>query len=267
MKNPLVELKAIKTKLRSPPLERTLAALSFTPILRIAESSGAGIADFQEMLRSLYPLLELEHETQLHVQMDEGSPPLPELRRLPVWRLSDLKREWRISLTSDSVALEVYGNYDGRDDFVARLLYVANAVEKSFRPAQMTRMGFRYLNVFDGEKMAHLSDFVRPELVAFGDTPYFEHLHHSTSIAQFQVPEGTLLLKHGILAPGMIHEFMSQPIEERCWFLDVDVSCTNAADFVQEAVRERANALTKRTGTLFNWAVTSAFMEAYDANQ
>ena len=46
-----VDTKPISVKLRAPSLERVLSAVNFSPVMKIADSSGSGVAEFQDRIR------------------------------------------------------------------------------------------------------------------------------------------------------------------------------------------------------------------------
>lgn len=266
MDNPLLETAPVQIKLTSAPLERVLAAIAFSPVLRIGDESGAGIADFQEEVRARYPALAFEQEHAVQVQLGPDGSVTPSLSKKPVWRLFDKERAWRVSLTPESIALETERDYRNRDDFVERLSFLTQAVARAFEPAEITRVGFRYLNVFGPSKLAGLTDFVRSEFFGFGAEPYLGQLQHSTSTAIFTVPEGTLAVKHGILAKGMMHEFMSKPVPDRRWYLDLDAWSDLSMPFDDHSLTKTASALTGRICAFFRWAMTNQFMDTYRAS-
>src|SRR4051794_13728758 len=97
------------------PLVRVLAQVRFPGILKIDDKSS--IVPFQEEIRGTYPLFQQEASQQLHVEV---GPSGPAVRHDVgnIWRFTDAEHGWRVSLTTDSVALET-SRYSNREDFIA----------------------------------------------------------------------------------------------------------------------------------------------------
>src|ERR1043166_866799 len=127
-------------------LHRARVVAHFSPVMRIADESGAGIADFQEAVRDVYPNIELEYEQVIQFEVGpEGI--TPKHQRLPVWRLTDVENAWRVSLTRQSIALEVPGpSYTNWQNFADRIHDLVEKVGVHFTPAQVHRIGVRYIN-------------------------------------------------------------------------------------------------------------------------
>ena len=251
MANPYIDAPPAGFRLRAAPLERVLAAIAFPTILKIGDPSGVGASDFQEKIRKEYPHLKSEQESALQIQAAPNGAMQTAVVQRPVWRFYDQERHWRATLTADSIALETQRHYTVRDDFLARLERL------------VTRLGFRYLNVFGPEKFAKLESYVRPDFLTLASQPSLQHLQFSTSVANFVVPEGTLIVKHGILEAGMQHEFMDGPVPDRRWFLDLDVWTDAAIPFETVAIKEQSIGLTGRICSFFSWAMTPVFMDDY----
>ena len=164
----------------------------------------------------------------------------------PVWRFGDKTGEWTVSLASDSIAIDT-GNYQGRPDFVKRMSTVLEAVFEEFKPAQAVRTGCRFLNVIDDKRLLDLDKYVRPELLGFSGKFGREEFAFSDCRSQFDVKEGTLMLRWGGLAPNFVHDpqFMV-PRPNRSWFLDIDCYNLEPIDFCAVKLTERCRVLNER---------------------
>lgn len=263
MHNPLNDA-APPLALREPPLERVLAAVAFSPILKIGDSSGEGIADFQELVRDRYPQLLFETEDNVQLQIgDSGELGSSQVVKDPVWRLFDAKGHWRVSLSRQTLAVETVRHYETRDDFVDRLMHLVGALNQALHPGQWTRIGFRYLNVFGPKKMKRIDQYIRAELNAFSREPFKDLVRHYSSQAAFSIPEGELLIKYGLLAPGMMHEFMLQPTDRQRWFLDIDAFSDLKGTFKKTEFEDKARALTGRACSFFAWSMTKEFTDDF----
>ncbi len=263
MANPLIDPPPADFRLRAAPLERVLAAIAFPPILKIGDPSGQGVSDFQDRIRDTYPFLEAEQENALQLQAGPDGSLQSAVIQKPIWRFYDAKRQWRVTLAQGSVALETQRDYTIRSDYLGLLATIIKVVAEVYRPAAVTRLGFRYLNVFGPKKFSRLADYVRPDLLGLPIDPYVQHLQFSTNVATFSVPEGTLVVKHGILDAGMQHEFMEAAVPDRRWFLDLDAWNEVSIPFEHADIEQQAIALTDRICSFFSWAMTPAFMEDF----
>lgn len=264
MTNPMLEMSPIDVKLTAPPLERVLAAVAFSPVLKINDPTGAGVAPFQDLVRSLYPEVVLEHDHGIQLETDaEGKMVPPALVETPVWRFFSANKDWRVSLTSQSISLETITGYQGRSDLLERFLFICQAVSEAYQPQALKRVGFRYFNVFGKDKLSRISEFVRPQVLGFCTAQFEGELTYSTAQEVFQVPEGILVMRHGILGVGMVHEFREQPAHEKKWVLDLDAWTEQDSTFERDHLLKEALALTDRLCKTFRWVVTPEFMEAY----
>lgn len=268
MTNPLVDMPRVLAKLRDNPLERVLATVSFPSVLKIIEPSGAGIAAFQEEVRATYPHLVFEQQSAVRIQMGaEAGEIQTTVENTPVWRFFDThERVWRVSLTAQAISLETISGYAGREDLVDRLLVLTDALLRTLKPAEISRVGYRYLNIFGSDKLAGLSRFVRPELRAFCDEPFAERLCMSANQTWFKALDGALMIKHGMLEAGMRHEFLDEPVTSRKWYLDLDSWSDDASPFEASLIRTRSEQLTARICAFFDWAVTEEFINEYRAD-
>lgn len=251
--------------LRASPLRRVIGAVVFTPILKINDPSGTGIAPFQDAMRTRYPELQLEHEHTVSFEANEaGQVEQPTLISSPVWRLLDIERNWRLSVTAGSLAIETQRGYIGRDDLIARFLEAFEALVAAYSPVSTRRVGFRFFNMLTKANLAQVEHFVQPELIGFGNRAFGEVFASSLSQTVFAMPEGNLVVKSGFLQPGMVSDFMIEPAEERSWFLDIDASkAFPTPDEQDRTIEDISIGLTDRICTFFRWAMTEDFVQEY----
>jgi len=261
MTNPMLAMPPLEKKLRESPLERVLAAVAFSPVLKINDASGAGVAPFQDQVRSVYPEVVLEHDEGVQFEADgDGKMLPPKFVDTPVWRLYDSRRAWQLSLTAQSVSLESLSDYRGRDDLVERLLFVCEALFGAYAPSEVTKVGFRYFNVFASKKLGRLHELVKPEALGFGAPGLSRNLLFSQSLGLYKTDEGMLAIKSGILGIGMVHEFRLEPATEKSWILDLDAWRDLEIAFDRGSLISYSRALTDRICSTFRWIVTDEFI-------
>lgn len=251
--------------LRDAPLERVIAQVRFPPILSIHKTDG--VADFQEALRADYP-----HLHRNDVRNIEIGPGLePNISEAVVWRLADRPEpaEWRVSLGKDFVALET-SRYRSHDEFVGRFATVLASVETCFEPAEVQRLGLRYIDRLKGEAVRRISELVQPGVLGIlrpeGGPPdaLREATTHLMTQAQFVAEEGTIQGRWGNLPANATYDPDAlQAIGEPCWVLDLDMFSLQALPFQSDALVGKTEAFAKRTYSVFRLMVTEEFLRFY----
>jgi uncharacterized protein (TIGR04255 family) len=235
-------------------LERALVVVRFTPVLKISEESGRGIADFQEEVRASYPLVDLEHEAIMRVEIrDEGTLETSQERH-PVWRLMDIDKLWRVSLSPRSVALEVNGTgYTNWSDFAKRMSALVTAVGTHFEPSHCQYAGVRYVNaapIKDDDDPRHecVSELV--SITGNGD------LELADLLWRFAADEGHVMLRSGVMSAGLTYDpQVFEPRDSRSWYLDIDVASSETFEFDVARIHDNIYAQVRRLHAIYIWSV------------
>lgn len=235
-------------------LERALVVVRFTPVLKIGEESGTGIASFQESIRQLYPLVELEKEALMRFELRPDGSIGSAQEEQPVWRISDIDKAWRVSLTPRSIALETDGtNYKDWPDFAKRISALVEATATHFEPTHRQYIGVRYINAapVDGSDDPRLD--CAQELVSITGN---EDLEMADLLWRFAVDEGHLILRSGVMPQGGSYDpnvFM--PRENPNWYLDIDVGNTDTSQFDADQINSSILAQVRRLHSVYIWAM------------
>ncbi len=242
------------------PLVRVIAQLRFPVVAALAKLDAVG--PFQEAIRDRYPILRSEQPTAfvvgpqgIQIQAGAGN----------IWRFHDKNDKWRVSLTTEFVALESFG-YVSRDDFVSRLQEVLNSLDKCVKPAVYDRLGIRYVNRLSGPALDDLARLVQPEVLGVGATKFSANLVHTMCESSFRLNSDRLNARWGLLPPGAtVDPGAIEPLKELSWILDMDAFTTTQEDFSVDAVTARARSFSSRIYALFRWAVTDEFLARFGA--
>lgn len=179
-----------------------------------------------------------------------------------VWRFLAQDGSWRVTLSAEVIALETQIAYVNRDDFLRRLTEVLDIFVGEFEPADCSRVGIRYLNVLDATDLNSVKGFVRQGLRSLSDTEIAEHITTSAHAITFDVPEGTLLTRWGVLPPNMVHDLnVMSPSETRRWYLYLDCFSEAPLPFGGDRLLEQSRRMTERIYSFFLWAMTPEFIE------
>jgi len=241
------------------PLVRTLAQISFNPVLVLRSEDT--IAPFQEKIRGTYPKLAKE---QLNM------PPLfageSEGRVEVIWRFFCPTSDWRVSVSSTFVALETV-RYASRADLLKRVRVVLDALKSSIGALHVTRIGVRYVDQVRRPEYERISEMIREEVLGIYNSNVLGSMNHSVTETLFDTAEGGLIARWGHLPAFGTHDpHVMTPIDSESWFLDIDAYSNfgdSPSEMDSDGICGAAEALTKRAYTLFRWAVTENFLETY----
>ena len=256
--DPLVAPLPDELPLADAPLVRVIAQVRFPDILSIERRDF--VAPFQEALRADYPALRQER-----VQNASFGPDGVSASASPVvWRFTDESGAWRVSLSIGFLSLETV-RYESRTNLLARLRTLLKALQEHLSPRLVDRIGVRYIDRIVGEAVDEVSELVRPELLGVLGTAMGERAGHSLTESAFRLPDGAALLaRWGSVPPNATADPNAiEPVPERSWILDLDVSTTERSSFDVDAVVATAERFAERAYTVFRWAVTDAFLRRY----
>jgi uncharacterized protein (TIGR04255 family) len=254
--DPLVAPLPAEVPLKDPPLVRVIAQLRFPEILSVEQRDF--VAPFQEAIRPTYSVLRQE-QTQGILFGPGGVAPKPQI----AWRFSDAAEHWRVSLTTEFLALETT-KYASRSDFFDRLKSLAEALDEHIEPGQLDRLGVRYIDRITGDAVDDIAKLVRPEVRGISGTIAAEHAAHALSESMFELPDARVLARWGCLPPGAtVDPAAIEPAKEKSWILDLDMFSAAPMPFVVDRVVAEAQRYAERIYTIFRWVVTDDFLLRY----
>ena len=245
------------------PLERVIAQIQFPVILKIEDKSAVSI--FQEAIRRDYPILrELQSQT-VQIQMGPNAPfALPSVSR--IWQFSDAAGAWKVALARDVLTIDT-ASYRSRADLIARWGMAINALKESFGPDLVDRIGMRYIDRITGIQFKNFESLLNPKLLGSTVAALKSHLKYSLSEATFEVDEGEMLLRWGVMPPQMSPDASAiLPLQQESFVLDIDVWSTQQRQFDTKALSLAFQKLAERAYTVFRFAVTDKFLQAYESD-
>ena len=245
--------------LPSAPLVSVLCQVRFAEIVSIQQKSF--IAGFQECARSDYPLLLDEKVRTLDV--NDGRSTTSEDS---VWRFFNEARTWRLTLTSNFLALETR-KYVSRVDFIERLEKIVKGAIDTVKPTHVTRIGVRYIDRVALNEGITLHGMLREEMMGITGLLNRENVLHSISEVVCRVKEGQMMTRWGVLPERGTHDAeVMPPISSPSWFLDLDTFVDHQlapVRFEADMIRTTALELATRSYCFFRWAVTNKFLKTF----
>jgi uncharacterized protein (TIGR04255 family) len=244
--------------LPNAPLVKVLAQIRFEKILTIQDESS--IAPFQDSIREMYPVFRTER-TRTLINAAAGIPNV--IEHPTVWKFSDIHETWKISLTSDFIAIETSA-YSSRDAFLARFENVIVAFSRTLKPGVITRIGIRYIDRLTGDALAIIPEIVRHELVGLLAGSNVSQLETTASEALFSLGNDQLFARWALLPPrSTIDPNVLEPIDRQSWILDIDSSHSVRQAWDQDILKNKLKELSCTSYNFFRWAVTPAFLKFY----
>ena len=258
LKDPFTDPPPVEVPLANAPLVRVIAQLRFPLVASIEQRDF--VAPFQEAIRASYPILRQEQTQQLLF----GANIAPSIRSAgTAWRFGSEDGYWRVSLTSDFLALETT-KYKSRSDFLERLQVVVAALAARVDPKLLDRLGIRYIDRISGDALAEIGKLVRPEVRGLAGTPAANAVSHSITETVFAKDDVQALVRWGQLPPHVtVDPAAIEPSDAPSWILDLDMFSAKSVPFSVEGVITDARRYMERLYTFFRWAVTPEFLKHF----
>jgi uncharacterized protein (TIGR04255 family) len=258
IKDPFTDAAPLEVPLANAPLVRVIAQVRFPLVAAIGQ--GDFIAPFQEAIRSSYPIL---RQDQTHELLFGANIAAPVRQMSTAWRFNSEDGQWRVSLTSDFLALETT-KYTSRSDFLERLEKVVTALAVRIDPKLMDRLGIRYIDRISGDALAEIAKLVRPEVRGLSGTPAEASVTHSITETVFTRDDAQVLVRWGRLPPKVtVDPAAIAPSDVASWILDLDMFSRSSVPFSVERVITDARQYMERLYTFFRWAVTDDFLRHF----
>lgn len=248
--------------LKDAPLVKVLAQIRFPVIAKI--DNPEGIQDFQERLRTRYPVTRQEP----NFTMVLGSAgPVQSATQGVLWRMSEVDGPWTVVLARDFVAVET-SRYSSRDEFLSRWREVLDALESlDPAPAVYDRLGVRYVDRLVGDAyIEDLPKLVRTEILGPTNLDRSDDAELVASVSQSIFRLNAMQVKaswgivpiNSVIVPGI------ETVPERSWLLDVDAfSELQGQPFSVERVVEETRRGSEHAYAFFRWAVLDEFLRRF----
>jgi uncharacterized protein (TIGR04255 family) len=252
----------VERSLTHAPLERVVAQVRFPTILKIEDR--VAVSNFQEKIRVAYPVLNELQNQIMRIEMGANAPiTIPTVNR--VWQFADAEGVWKISLAHDAMTIET-SVYQSRRDLLSRWVVLLDALERTFQPTLVERIGARYVDRIVGKEFDVFPVLMSADLVSKTLTMLKNNLKFSISETLFDTEEGELMLRWGVLPPNMSPDPSAiRPLPGHSFLLDIDVWSSSRRAFGTAALSAAFRKLTERAYSVFRFAVTDEFLKAYGA--
>lgn len=183
-----------------------------------------------------------------------------------VYQWSTPDRATSVTLTNSFVTLATK-RYEGYDAFGTRLRDVLTALEALNIPL-VDRVGVRYVNrIVDPSKIEAIADLVRPEILGHQALPAATSevtLIQALTQSLFQVGDGHLQARSGVLPPGETLDPAIDPLGTSSWLLDIDSFRQGENLFDVEGVLAQAGKLSDAAYDFFKLVILQGFLDSFE---
>lgn len=248
--------------LRKNQLAEVICQFRFPQILMIDTTPPA---QFQEMVRNLFPQYSLRKEAQTpKIINTNGTLQIETPPSITNYQLSSADNCWRINLTSSFISLSC-NRYTCWEEFAKRFDKILTAFIKTYSPAYFTRVGLRYMN-FISRKDLELAEIPYSELIEacylgpLAENDVQEHtVTRCTVDTQIQLPGGCTAKIHA--GPGMVKRNGISEQEARFIF-DQDLFLSGNIPIHTSA--GALNTLHRQAYSVFRGAIKDALFQAME---
>ena len=240
------------------PLQQVICQLQFPEILKIASELPS---NFQDRIRPQYPYYE-EEKVQLPGEISRvveqlsniGSLKIPEG---PNHKFTSEDKKKHVNLTQSFIAL-THNDYKSWENFSEEMNLVAKALDEEYKPNFYTRIGLRYIDIIEREKIGlggiAWSKLLNSALIGLlGDTTLQTDLTRINSEAEFDIEtEGIskVRLRHGLIYRNNQEQYL----------IDTDCYTEERSEF--DAIPSILNSFNRTAGNLFRWTLTPKLKDA-----
>lgn len=237
------------------PLVRVLCQVRWPKLTkfdaaRVADSLAQAIGDD-------YPFSDQQQEMQITIdQAGVHQQPGGVIRRF----LSH-DRAWTVTLSEMFLALDTT-EYQGHDDFIARLGVVMDALLVAAPIPSLARVGYRYTNRLDNEAdLERLKTLFKPSILGWLEQGDSSTVIQTVSETLLKQGEHYLMVRSALLGPGAVLDPTLPPVQTRSWLVDIDSFVESAQE--PDMARGLARDLSARASGHFRTLITPEFLERF----
>jgi uncharacterized protein (TIGR04255 family) len=247
-------------------LAQVLCQVRFSPILRLRQDEA--IIPFQEAIRAEYPrYLKAEGMGILITPAGVQSQPSGS----PIHRFQDVHGRYTVALSDSFVALES-SDYADVDDFAERLTGIGLIVQSEFEPAEISRVGLRFINELrlpTSNPKAEIVAAVTPILLgAAGTSEFLEAMLSVQQALHLAITDGQMLVRHGFhpnggttvdSLGGQVNPPPQNDLAQPFYLLDLDAYLDGSSPYTVERIEDLLRSFNEDIRSFFAWAINEEY--------
>jgi uncharacterized protein (TIGR04255 family) len=255
---------APRFQLDSHQLAQVLCQIRFSPVLRIRQDDA--VIAFQEAIRHTYPRYAKQQGMAL-VVTPEGVQ--QQAAAAAQHRFDDSEGIFTAILSPDFVALET-NQYTDVDDFVGRVVALAEAVAEHYEPDEIQRVGLRFINelrLTAPDPKDEMREAITPALLgAVGSDELVEVVAGAQQILELVGDDNRMLVRHGLHPQGgtTVDQpvLQNQPRPEQAqpfYLLDIDAYNERSIRYSVEGIEATLREFNEDVRSFFAWGVDEGY--------
>jgi uncharacterized protein (TIGR04255 family) len=251
-------------RLENDQLAQVLCQIRFSPVLRINQDDA--VIDFQEAIRRTYPrYAKQQGMSVLITPQGVQQQPVPVAQH----RFDDSDGVFTAILTTDFVALET-NQYTDVNDFVGRVVALAKAVEDHYAPAEIHRVGLRFINelrLTSPDAKSEMRDAITPTLLgATGTDELIDVVVGAQQILELAGDDTRMLVRHGLNAQGgttveqlVLQNQPNPDLAHPFYLLDIDAFAERNVRYSVEGIEATLREFNDYGRSFFAWSVREEY--------
>ncbi len=233
----------------------------FPEIMRISEERPV---KFQDILRKEgYP--ELASDIDMPILASNVPKELEELvSTTKVFHFFSEKKDWKVSLAKNFIALTCSGNYRNYADFRERLEKVLRLFSEIYEPSYFTRLGLRYRDIanktflprVEQEVEVFVPEHIFPELT----TPIARNIDILQKVSLFRDGDVKANVAHALaeVSGNFGHKHLAN---EKSYIIDVDCYSESNTKEIED-VLTKCDIFRNHCWNIFQWSITDSLRGA-----
>jgi uncharacterized protein (TIGR04255 family) len=247
-------------RLENHQLAQVLCQIRFSAVLRIGQDDA--VIAFQEAIRQTYPRYAKQQAMAMLI-----TPQGVQQQQAPAaqHRFDDSEGIFTAILAPDFVALET-SQYADIDDFVARVVALASTVQEHYAPAEIQRVGLRFINelrLSDPDPKTEMRNAISPVLLgAAGAEDLIDAVAGAHQVLELAGGNSRMLVRHGLHLQGgtTVDQIgQPQPSDPRqtlpFYLMDIDAFAERSVRYSLDGIEATLREFNDDIRSLFAWGV------------
>ena len=252
--------------LGSHQLAQVLCQIRFSTVLRIRQDDA--VIPFQEAIRQTYPRYAKQQGMAMLI-----TPEGVQQQAAPaaLHRFADSDGVFTAILSPDFVALET-NQYADINDFVARVVALAQAVEEHYQPGEIQRVGLRFINelrLTSPDPKTEMREAITPTVLGVASSDeLIDAIAGAQQILELAGDQSRMLVRHGLHPQGgTTVEVLADPqprpeLAQPFYLLDIDSYAERNVSYSVEGIETTLREFNDDVRSFFAWSVCEDYRRA-----
>lgn len=248
------------------PLNKVICQLRFPPILRIDSEVPS---KFQDVVRETFPLynekVELQQETALGLKAQFPPELIKQLTKTSVNKNHEFASAdgiWQINLTRTFLSIST-AKYERWESFIETFKPSIEALFKIYQPSFLTRIGLRYIDIFDrsnlGLQGCEWTELLKSNFIGLLSTEVRNDIKNCENVYEINLADKKSVVR---IATSFVHNALSK---EQCYMIDSDFY--HPMRTKQDELEGNLSFLHDRATRLIQWIITEKLHNAMEPVQ